>query len=36
MRKAPQWVIALCLTAVMAELRIVRQWLFFFSRGFDV
>lgn len=32
MRKAPWWAIILCVPLLAAELWIVRQWLFFFSR----
>ena len=32
MRKAPWWVFIVCLPLLIAELWIVRQWLFFFSR----
>jgi membrane-bound metal-dependent hydrolase YbcI (DUF457 family) len=32
-RKAPWWVIALCIPLLSAELWIVRQWLFFFRSG---
>jgi hypothetical protein len=32
-RKAPWWVIVLCIPLLSAELWIVRQWLFFFRSG---
>ena len=32
LRKAPWWVIGLCIQMVLAELWIVRQWLFIFQK----
>lgn len=33
LRKVPWWVFVLCIPLLAAELWIVRQWLFFFTRG---